>query len=247
MMHHTRPTLVMIPGTLCDERLFEKLAKRLRPVAHIHHASLHGMRDIEQWVRVLLATAPPSFVVAGFSLGGILALEVLRRAPDRVAGLAMIASNAESASPVTRRRSAMNRRLYRQRGFESVIDAALPSYFLPANQRRDRIKIIRKMASTTPRRAALAQFDWIAARPGGMSLLHAFARPVLIVSGAQDKLCPPRLQRRMVAAQPLAQWSQIRSCGHLIPLEASGHLAAIVGDWIRHKKWNYAPTKGETA
>jgi len=235
------PVLYFVPGTLCDARLFARLAQRLRPVAHVRVASLAHLDDPQAWVKALLKEAPERFSLAGFSMGGLLALEVLRCAPQRVDRLAMIASNAEAAGPVTRRRTATNRRRLRQGGARAVIQAALPSYFFPGNRTAERYALVHDMARRTPHRSARAQFDWVGTRPGGIAQLAAFGGPLLLVSGTHDPLCPERLQRRMCAAQAAARWHALRRCGHFIPLEAPAQLAALLSRWLAQPRIHEQP------
>ena len=107
----------MLPGTLCDRRLFGRQKRSLR---HSHNIRLLDYRALKaartqparsRWVQRLLAGLPEKLSLAGFSLGGLWALEILRQAPERVERLAMIASNAQGASPKGQRNSRIQRRL----------------------------------------------------------------------------------------------------------------------------------------
>ena len=84
------PTLVMIPGSLCDGRVFQRQRRALRGVADVRVIDYRRLTDIDQWAPQLLRILPPRFSVAGFSLGGLWALELLRLAPQRVERMAMI-------------------------------------------------------------------------------------------------------------------------------------------------------------
>ena len=101
-----KPVLVLFPGTLCDSRLFTRQARSLRPYARVISASYADLREMDCWLTRLLRQLPPRFSVAGFSLGGLIALEVLRRVPERIERLALIASNAQAGSVAGARRSA---------------------------------------------------------------------------------------------------------------------------------------------
>ena len=89
------------------------------------------------------------------------------------------------------------------------------------------------MALRTSRKAARAEFRWAAARPDGYADLSAFDGPLLLVSGAKDRLCPPRWQRAMLEAQPRASWLELPRAGHFIPLEAGRRLGAALRRWIQ--------------
>lgn len=226
------PCLILLPGTLCDERLFARTADRLRGLARVRTVGYRQMTGPD-WCDRLLQRLPPRFLLAGFSLGGLWALELLRRSPQRIDGLALVASNAEAGSRASRRRSTRLWRDWRTAGAAAVARGLKPQYFHAERQRRRHARLVRDMAQSTPRRAARAQFDWAARRPCGLPVLAASQAPLLLVSGATDRLCPRRLQRRIVQARPDAQWVELPRCGHLVPLEAPAALGRALGHWLR--------------
>jgi pimeloyl-ACP methyl ester carboxylesterase len=227
---------VLIPGTLCDTALFGAQVRALRHQARVSCANLHclgeGGRDVAEWAEALLRELPARFSLAGFSLGGLLALEILRRAPERVERLALIASNAEPATRRALRRGRAQRLSWRQGGGLAVVRRLLPSY-LPVPRRRARhAPVIQHMARRTPTAAALAQFDWAARRPDGHAVLAAHPAPLLVVSGADDRLCPRPQQQRLVATRADAHWVELRRCGHFIPLECPRQLSRLLAQWL---------------
>lgn len=235
-----RPCLVLIPGTLCDARLFAAQARALRAQARVWCADLQPLGDggVDAWAAALLRVLPPRFCLAGFSLGGLLALELLRRAPERIERLALIASNAEAAGPRARRRGQAQRRAWRQGGATAVLRGALPLYLPVARRRALHAAVIGAMAARTPTAAALAQFDWAACRPAGHAVLAAHTAPLLVVSAADDALCPRAQQQRLTAARADARWVELRRCGHFIPLERPRQLSRLLAQWLA------APARG---
>ena len=227
------PTLVMLPGTLCDHRVFRAQRRALRGIADVRVLDYRALSHAEQWVPRLLQDLPPRFSVAGFSLGGLWALELLRRAPQRIERIAMIASNAQPASAPGRRKSAWLRKMWQDRGPAEVARHVKPAYFHHEAVRRRHAALVRDMALGTPRRAAFAQFAWAAERPDGRAALAAFHGPLLLVSGARDRLCPPAWQQAMRTAQPRAHWLELPRVGHFVPLEAAVPLNAALLRWMR--------------
>jgi pimeloyl-ACP methyl ester carboxylesterase len=227
------PTLLMLPGSLCDARVFDAQSRSLRRGFSPILADYRKLQAGTQWVDALLADMPPRFSVAGFSLGGLWALEMLRRAPQRIERMALIASNAQSASERTRRSS---KRLWRQwcsRGPEAVVQQLKPAYFHHQSMRRKHAPVIRDMALRTPRRAVAAEFSWAAHRPAGHHLLADFRGPLLLVSGERDRLCPPAWQQAILQAQPAARWVCLPRVGHFVPLEAPAALRDALLQWMR--------------
>ena len=227
------PCLVMLPGTLCDARVFDGQRRVLRGVAEVHVVDYRGLTDAGQWVRHLLEVVPPRFSVAGFSLGGLWALELMRLAPRRVQRLAMIASNAQGASARGQRKSDRLWKMWRDCGPGEVARHVKPAYFHHEKKRREHARLVHDMAMRTPRKAAAAEFDWAAVRPDGYSVLSQFHGPVLLASGAKDRLCPPSWQQAMLQAQPSAIWLELLRVGHFLPLEAPKPLGYALRAWMQ--------------
>jgi len=228
----SRPTLVLLPGTLCDARIFQHQRRALRDLVDVRALNYQGLDRTGAWLDRLLDQLPERFSLAGFSLGGLWALELLRRAPLRVQRLALIASNARPASARTRRRSAAQWRVWQREGPTAVARSAKPAYFHHPEQLRCHGPLVRDMAVRTSRQDTRAEFDWVASRPDSLATLRSFAGALLLVSGAQDRLCPPACQREMLQAQPGARWLELPRVGHFVPLEAPTHLSAALRRWM---------------
>lgn len=222
----------MIPGTLCDARLFEWQARRLREAASVVCVDWQHLKRLGDPVEALLRKLPPRFSLAGFSLGGLWAVQMLARAPERIERLALIASNAEAANRSSQRRSARLWRLWRSQGPAAVARECKPAYFHHVRQRKRHARLVHEMALNTPTPLAHAQFDWAARRPDGLKVLSQVVTPTLFVSGAHDRLCPRSLQLRMLAAAPFARWTEIPRCGHFLPLESPVRLSNLLRAWL---------------
>ncbi len=228
-----KPTLLLLPGTLCDARIFRHQCRVLRDVADLRALDYAGLDRSGAWLDRLLGELPEQFSIAGFSLGGLWALELLRRAPQRVQRLALIASNARPASGRARRRSADQWRVLQRQGPAAVARGAKPAYFHHPSQRQRHGPLVRAMADGTPRQAARAEFAWAASRPDSLPALHDFGGPLLLVSGEHDRLCPAAWQREMLQAQPAARWLELPRVGHFVPLEAPGRLSLALRQWLQ--------------
>lgn len=226
------PCLVMIPGTLCDARIFARQRRMLRGHADVRMIGYDDLAPTRDWAQGLLARLPERFSVVGFSLGGLWALELLRKAPQRVERIAMVASNAHGASSAGRRKSAWLWKMWRALGPGAVARHVKPGYFHHEHQRQRHAALVHDMAMRTGRKAAFAEFAWAATRPDGRADLARFQGPLLLVSGAQDRLCTPRMQRAMLQAQPGAQWLELPRVGHFVPLEAGARLGDALLRWI---------------
>ena len=234
--HYELPRVVLIPGTLCDERIFHRQKYALRGIADVTTVGYSDLGRNADWAATLLAQLPQRFCLVGFSLGGLWALELLRRAPERIERLAMVASNAVGADATIQRKTARLWRLWRVLGPGAVAQCVKPEYFHHKLQRRRHAKMVHDMALSTDSKVAHAEFNFAASRPDGHADLARFSGPLLIVSGAKDRLCTPAMQRSMVMAQPNALWVELPRVGHFVPLEASPRLSDALRQWISINK-----------
>ena len=226
------PCLVMIPGTLCDQRLFAIQKRKLRGCAHVILVDYKAMGSLSSWAPALLKRLPPRFSLAGFSLGGLWALELMRLAPHRVERLALIASNARAASPRGRQNCQKMRRQWKAFGPKAVVQAAMPSYFHNPRRAQQQAGLIESMAAHTRTPDAYTQFAWAGSRPNNHAILAAFGGPVLLVSGQKDPICPRAWQQAMVVAAPHARWVELPRVGHFVPLEAPARLSHLLAQWL---------------
>ena len=227
-----KPCLVLIPGTLCDGRMFLHQLRALRQHATVYCAGYEHLHDVDSWITHLLCQLPPTFSVAGFSLGGLMALELLRRAPERIDRLALIASNAQPGSAKGQKRSAWLHKMWLARGAGVVARHVKPAYFHHEAKRRRHQQRVLQMALQTPQRSAFAQFAWAASRPQGFDALQGFTGPLLAVAGEHDRLCPPAWQQAMHSVQPAMVRIELERCGHFVPLESPAKLNSALIHWL---------------
>ncbi len=227
-----REVLVMIPGTLCDERIFAKQAKffkRRCNVIQVNYKDLHNLKD---WPQKLLAKLPKNFSVVGFSLGGIWALELLRQEPQRINRIALIASNAEASNRKSIFRSKKMWAQWKAYGHVSVIDTASRLYFHHDSKLKKHLPLLKNMAAKTSPHVAKLTFEWAAKRPSGHEAISKYERPILLVSGEKDTLCPKQSQIKITQANSLTKWIELPRCGHFIPLEHPKKLNQFLQDWL---------------
>lgn len=227
-----RESLVMIPGTLCDERIFAQQAKYLKLDFNVILINYKDLRNLDDWPKQLLSCLPSNFSLIGFSLGGIWALEVLRQAPHRINRLVLIASNAEPANKANASRSKKMWMNWKTLGPKSVVEDVSKLYFhhhLLLNKHRP---LLWDMAQKTNFKVAKKMFEWAAIRPASYATIADFKKPILIVSGEKDSLCSKNLQMKIAKKNPLAQWIELPRCGHFVSLEKPKKLTHILQNWL---------------
>jgi pimeloyl-ACP methyl ester carboxylesterase len=227
-----RVPLVLLSGMLGDEHLWDDVSALLADAVKPWPARIDLDDSVPEMAASVLAVAPPRFALAGHSLGAIVALEIARRAPERVDRLALLNASARGASAeqLAAWSSARNRT---EQGHFADVAAELGLAAL-APDRRDAELVARNtaMARTVGADGFLRQLAAQAARPESRPDLTRITVPVLVISGAVDTICPSELQRELVELCPQAELATIEGCGHMAPLEDPAAVAELLRAWL---------------
>ncbi len=213
-----REPLVLLPGLLLDERLFAAQIEALADIAAPLPVVLDREDSIDAMAARVLAEAPERFALCGLSMGGYVALGIVRRAPERVTRLALLDTRAEPDDEAGRaRRLALIERAERE-GLDAVLDDLLP-LFVHADAFARLEPELRRMAHRIGPEAFVRQQRAIMGRPDQRPHLGAIRCPTLVLCGRQDALTPVACHEAMAAAIPDATLVVLPRCGHLAPLE----------------------------
>lgn len=228
------PTLVFLPGTLCDERVWQPCEQLLGRQLPCHHAAYGFANSIAAMAAAVLEAVPGPLVPAGSSMGGIVALEMARQAPARIAGMALFGVNPGPDTPERHAGRAEQLRFAREHGVAALArDLLAPAWFASAGERYAALaEVAVGMAVTLGTGRLEAQFEALAGRADSWPLLPLLAAPVLVAHGQADRVCPPALHRQMAALLPQASLLEIAGAGHLAPLEQGTTCAALLRDWL---------------
>lgn len=233
--------LVLLPGLLCDERLWATQIEALSDITHATVARLDGENSIAALASAVLDQAPKTaFVLAGLSMGGYVALEIMRQQPKRVLGLALIST---SARPDTPEASSGRRALMKQSGddFPAVLDQLLPRLLHPSH-RDDPVLTanVLAMAKALGPEVFRRQQEAIIGRPDSRPHLHEISCPTLIVCGRDDQITPIEVHREMAERIPGANLVSIEHCGHLATLEQAEQVSQALRSWVEEINSTYA-------
>ena len=225
--------LVLLPGLLCDHRLWAGQLPALEARCDVLVPDLTRADSMADLALQVLAQAPPSFALAGLSMGGYVAFEILRRAPERVTRLALVdtQARADSEPGKARRRGLMA--LAAKGEFLGVAPRLLPM-FLHADALADRgiTGTVQAMAESTGKDGFLRQQTAILGRPDSRPDLRAITCPTLVLAGRDDQVTPPAVQLEMAEAIPDATLVLLPRCGHLAPLERPDAVARQLMAWL---------------
>lgn len=211
--------VLLLPGMLCDHRLWQSQAAALGP--NVHYADSTRDDNIADMARTTLENAPAQFAMAGLSMGGILAFEIWRQAPERVTHMALLDTNPH---PDTAERRAL-RLEHIARALagglrELAVDALKPLYLAAAHRDDDALLgLILDMAMDLGPEVFERQSLAVRDRPDSMATLKTIDCPTLVLCGDEDTLCPPRFHRLMAEHIHGARLRIVENCGHLSSLE----------------------------
>ena len=225
--------LLLLPGLLCDDRLWRDQAAALADVAQIGIADLTQDADLDAMARRALAAAPPRFALAGLSMGGYVAFAILRLAPERVTRLCIFDSSArpDTDEQARRRRGLIG--LADRGRFRGVTPRLLPSLLHP-DRLGDAALVgeVTAMAERVGKAAFLRQQRAILGRPDSRPMLPGLRLPCTVAVGDADRMTPPEHAREIATLIPGAELKLLRGCGHLPPMEDPAAATAVLRAWI---------------
>lgn len=229
----TKIPLILLPGLLCDDALWSHQTRYLSDIADITVADLTGRDSVSALAANVLAKTPPRFALAGLSMGGYVALEIVRQAPERVTKLALIDTNARSDTDEQRRKRRELMALAERGEFRDVTPRLLPVLVHP--DRTDDAELtgeVIAMADRVGRDAFLRQQRLIMDRPDSRPMLPSISCPTLVLCGRQDAISTLEMHAEMADAIPGARLAVVEECGHLASLERPHATTALMRDWL---------------
>lgn len=233
--------LLLLPGLLCDAALWQAQLAGLAGLADCTVADLTLDDSLAAMADRALAAMPPHFALAGLSMGGYVAFEILRRAPARILGAMLMDTSARPDAPDQARRRrglmALTRRSSEGAGatFRGVTPRLLPQLIHPSRLDDAALTgVVTGMANRVGAQAFLRQQAAILGRPDSRPDLPRLRPPagLRVVVGADDVLTPPDMAEE-IAAAPGAVLTRIDQCGHLPPLERPQATTALMRAWLQ--------------
>ena len=211
---------VLVPGLACSARLYEKLMPCVWKYGAATVADTRRDHSIGAIAERLLADAPPRFALAGISMGGYVALEVMRQAPERVRGLALISTSARSDTLEQQESRRQQIDLTHAGKFNVLVEAAFPLLVDPNHRDDDHLaEFWSKMAHEIGPDVFCAQLEAVINRLDSRPLLPTIDCPTAVIHGAGDQLVPPDHARETAAGIPRATLTIIDGGGHMVAQE----------------------------
>lgn len=224
--------ILLVPGFMADESLWQDLLPRLEPFGPVVHADLRHDASIEAMARRALAAAPERFLLVGFSMGGYVARDIARLAPGRVRALVLIATSTRPDTPSLQKRKGAIGNAAPSIAFSGLSRTAVASSLHP-KERANEALIERVRAMGTRLGGEVFRRQSMLERPGDLQRLDAIRCPTLVVAASDDQLRSLDEARELQAGIAGAELLVIGDSGHMIPIEAPARLADAIVPWLQ--------------
>ncbi len=228
--------LLLLPGSLCTDQLFHPQLSFFNGQREVVVADFSGCDSIESMAVKVLSEAPTEFALAGLSLGGIVALEMFRQAPNRIKKIALLDTIPRAESPEGKVMRRQQIKSITQGGIESlkllVSQELLPKYGFEAEQLLRLEPAVMKMAQDTGVDEFINQWQALSNRTDRWSTLKSIRCPMLILCGKHDKLCNEKCHRDMAGYVNHSRLEIIEAAGHLSTLDAPEQVNRALDKWL---------------
>ncbi len=226
--------LVLLPGMMCDARLFGPQIAELSSEFSIMVSPVTRGERIEEIASGLLDELPQRFALAGLSMGGIVAMELLRRAPDRITRLCLMDTNPLAETPpVASAREPQIVKVRSGRLIQVMRDELVPTYLGPGPFRAEITELMLDMADALGPETFVRQSRALQRRRDQQGTLRKCKVPTLVLCGEHDALCPVKRHTFMAELIHGAELRVLEGAGHLPTLETPAETTQALRDWMR--------------
>nr|WP_263327054.1 alpha/beta hydrolase [Neobacillus sp. Marseille-Q6967] len=231
----TKEQLVLIPGTLCDDRLWQPQIEILQDIAQITIADTSQFDSIKETAAAILKDVPGKFSLAGLSMGGMVSLEIMRQAGERINRLALLDTNPYPPTEEQKQTFQKYIDLCKDGYFQDITPTyLLPNLLHPSKQEDHHLtSLIKDMANSTGPEAYIRQLTSLMNRSGSLDILTNITCPTLVLTGRDDRLCSLSLHEEMAELIPNSKLIVIEECGHLSTLEKPETVASYLKEWLQ--------------
>ena len=226
--------IVLIPGLNCSARLYAEQIPALWRFGPIEIADHTRDASMDAIAARILRDAPPRFALAGLSMGGYLALTIMRQAPERVQKLALLDTSARPETPEQSARRKPQIALAESGRFAEIPALQFPFFVHRSRQGDEALRArVRRMAEETGAQVFLRQQQAITTRPDARPLLAAIKCPTLVLVGDGDALTPPALSREIADGIAGSRLVIVADCGHLSTMEQPEAVNKALVEWMK--------------
>jgi pimeloyl-ACP methyl ester carboxylesterase len=228
-----KPPLLLLCGLLCDETVWADIPARLAAVADVSIVPFRGFDSLAAMAEHVLGVAPPRFALAGHSMGGRVALEVFRRASERVSAIALLNTGVQPVRHGEAQSRGWLLKSAYERGMHALAGEWLPP-MLGKNylRKRDMLQRLGVMIENWTADDYAGQVKAMLQRPEAWSILSHIDVPTLLLSGSEDAWAPLSQLEMMHRHVPHATLFEVHDAGHMAPIERPDAVALALREWL---------------
>lgn len=227
--------VVFLSGLLCNETVWEKVAKKMQTNFDISFISFQGCDSIEMMAKKVLDTVPDKCILIGHSMGGRVALEVYHQNPERIEALGLFNTGVhpKSDDEIPKREKLLN--LAKKEGVKAVCEVWLPPMMAKDSLKNELLmKKLEQMVNSYSVEDFYNQISALLNRPNAQKVLPKIEVPTLLLSGTQDTWSPIYQHKQMQKILKYSTLVEIENAGHMAPVEKPFEVANAILKWIQN-------------
>ena len=223
----------MVPGMMCDERIFSPQIEALSQNLEVTIADISNFSSVRELASDVLKKAPKKFSLLGHSMGGIVAMEIYSQAPDRIEKLILMDTNPKAElDEVKLKREPQIREVNKGKLLEVMRDEMKPNYLAESENKRSVLNVCMDMALTLGPDVFINQSRALQSRLDQQNTIQSIKIPVLIMCGSEDKLCPVERHEMMHNMISDSDLKIINNAGHMPTLEQPRETTEVLKEWL---------------
>jgi pimeloyl-ACP methyl ester carboxylesterase len=228
-----KQSLLLLSGLLCDETIWADIPDRIADAADVRMLSFRGFSSIPAMASHVLNLAPERFALAGHSMGGRVALEIMRSSPQRVTRLALLNTGVHTVRDGEHLSRGHFLRVAHERGMSALAEEWLPPMLAGGSGRASHLMArLKAMIERSTPQSYAGQINALLNRPDALPVLRKIAVPTLLLSGSEDTWSPVSQHETMRRRIPHATLFEVLGAGHMSPIERPDAVAVALREWL---------------
>ncbi|MDC0075397.1 alpha/beta hydrolase [Candidatus Thioglobus sp.] len=226
-------SLLMVPGMMCDERIFSPQIEELSKNLEVTIADISNFSSVRELALDVLKKAPKKFSLLGHSMGGIVAMEIYSQEPNRIEKLILMDTNPKAElDEVKLKREPQIRDVKKGKLLEVMRDEMKPNYLAESENKSSVLDVCMDMALSLGPDVFINQSRALQKRADQLNTIQSINIPVLIMCGAEDKLCPVERHEMMHNIISDSDLKIINNAGHMPTLEQPRETTEVLKEWL---------------
>ncbi len=224
--------IVLIPGALATSQFWHHQEQYFQGKARIHHPENFSAPSITEMADKISKTMPGKCVLVGFSLGGYIALELMRHVPHQIEKLILINSGAKAISEKGQLERTRSLELIKKGKFDFLMNVIFKTSIHDTSQHQALLPLLKSMAEEVGSERYTHQLTAILNKPNHLDVLPTIHCPTLLIASKEDKIMPPERSEHMAKCIKNSQLVYVENCGHVAPLEQPDLINKIISSWL---------------